>query len=492
MSRKIIGLDIRYDSVSAVLVDSSLKENRIEAFEHVRITEQADDFYARLSPALEALTETVNIAGAVCIASLPSGQIFFRSLQVPFKERKKIRQILPFELESVLPFPVEDHVIDFQVIKPTDHHADATDLVVAGAPKTELGVFLEILASFGIDPGIIAAGGYQTALALSSLSTVPEKWLLVDIDSIRGTLFAVASGRIILVRSFIADHDAENRLGKICATIRHTLLAFDDIAGTQFQPAKIFITGSGICDSDSEDSTASCAEKMSHELDIPVEQTHLVRDAHMAPGDHPGHAWQADQMDNAFALALTETAGLKGLNFRKGPFAPRKKWLEHKDSFIKTGIIAGVVLILMVVNILSNSYLMNKKITDLNNRINGIFKSAFPDEKIADLNSQAQQMRALIQHIKKNMAISEGAGKHIRTIEILNEFGRLIPKETDINITRFVIKPDSVSISGDTDSFSSVDDMQGKLEQGEQFRKVTPHNPKKVGDRVRFKLVLEI
>jgi len=42
MSKKILGLDIRYDSVSAVLVKNSIRENFIEAHEYVPITDQKD------------------------------------------------------------------------------------------------------------------------------------------------------------------------------------------------------------------------------------------------------------------------------------------------------------------------------------------------------------------------------------------------------------------------------------------------------------------
>ena len=40
MSRKILGLDIRHDAVSAVLVKSSIKETVIEAHVHVPISDQ--------------------------------------------------------------------------------------------------------------------------------------------------------------------------------------------------------------------------------------------------------------------------------------------------------------------------------------------------------------------------------------------------------------------------------------------------------------------
>jgi len=112
MTRKILGLDIRHDAVSAVLVKNSIKENVIESYESVPIPDQ-QDFESGMAASLETIVEKINIAGSICIASFPADQISYRNIQVPFKGLKKISKILPFELEPTIPFPVDDLVIDF-------------------------------------------------------------------------------------------------------------------------------------------------------------------------------------------------------------------------------------------------------------------------------------------------------------------------------------------------------------------------------------------
>jgi len=44
--------------------------------------------------------------------------VFFssRNLQVPFSNPKKIRMVLPFEIEPHLPFQAEDLAIDFSIL----------------------------------------------------------------------------------------------------------------------------------------------------------------------------------------------------------------------------------------------------------------------------------------------------------------------------------------------------------------------------------------
>jgi len=149
MTRKILGLDIRHDAVSAVLVQNSIKENVIESYESVPIPDQ-QDFESGMAASLETIVEKMNISGSICVASFPADQISYRNIQVPFKGLKKISKILPFELEPTIPFPVDDLIIDFYTLPLSDHN-DHTDLIAAAVEKSKLQLYLGILDSFGID-----------------------------------------------------------------------------------------------------------------------------------------------------------------------------------------------------------------------------------------------------------------------------------------------------------------------------------------------------
>ena len=121
MSKKILGLDIRSDAVSAVLLRSGIREIHIEAHEYVPVLNQKDldqkDIENGIVSALATITKKIDTTDSICIASFPADRISYRNIHVPFKEQKKIRRILPFELEATLPFQIEDIAIDFDIIK---------------------------------------------------------------------------------------------------------------------------------------------------------------------------------------------------------------------------------------------------------------------------------------------------------------------------------------------------------------------------------------
>ena len=80
----------------------------------------------------------------------------------------------------------------------------------------------------------------------------------------------------------------------------------------------------------------------------------------------------------------------------------------------------------------------------------------------------------------------------MRTIDILLEISRAIPKEADVLFTRLVLGSDGLTLSGETAAFNVVDDIKGRLEQSDLFKEVTiaSANMEKSGSKVRFKLKL--
>ncbi len=484
MKRKILGLDIRDDSVSAVLLACSIKRTEIEAHLYVPISEPKD-FESGLAAALETIIEKIDVTGAVCASSFPADRISYRNLYVPFKKENKIRQMLPYELEPALPIAVDELIIDFHNVTLPDQ-ADHTELIAAAIEKTELESYLGILASLNIEPEIVTVGGYPAALCLTRLIASPENLLFLDIDRCQVSIFVVVSGEICLIRSFpIHSDNSLSAAEALCIGVRHTCAALEEIYGLDFQPAGLFVTGGGLDD-------PSVEQDLARTLQILAERTDLTNAVEIAPRHHSGQPWDPHQMDNALALALMEAERLSGLNFRRGPFAAKKFWSEHKASLLKTGLIAGLVLALAFSNVILGSYFTGKKLVRLDREINAIFTSTFPDVK--KIRHPYQQMQIKIKALKTTAALPEGSGKNIRAIDILNDISRLIPKETDVNLTRLVIGSESVLIAGDTDTFNAVDDIKNRLEQVVFFKKITitSANIDRSDNRVRFKLKIHL
>jgi len=483
MSRKILGIDIQRDAVSAVLIRSGIKGASIEAHEHVPITDPGA-YESGLTAALETIVEKMEVSGSVCVASLSADEIFFRNLQVPFKGHKKIKKIISYELEPTLLVSVEDVIVDFIEIDLPDQ--ENHQVIAAAVEKSKLEFILDSLGRFNIKPETVTVGGYPTALYLANRMDTHKNRLFVNIGRRSGSIFIISAGRICLVRSFqIRSEDRSNKIKALCTQIQRTYFAAEGIIGRDFYPDGGWITGCGIDDSGFD-------KDMAHILGFPVERVSFLNDTDYALQSMQEHPWVPSLMDNALSLVRLEIEGINGFNFRKGPFASKKFWEENKKSLVQSGILFAVVLVLAFFNVFLDSYYMEKRVSDLNNQITGIFTSTFPDvKKIVD---PLQQMRIKIQKSRQAAFLPGETEKQIRVIDILENISKRIPNDTDVAITRLVVGTESVIISGNTDTFNSVDNIKGNLEQVVFFKKIviSSANIDRSDNRVRFKLKVNL
>jgi type II secretion system protein L len=483
MSRRILGIDIRNETVTALLLHSSLREHRVEDFIHLSFSGH-DDPERSLSSALQTLTEKMDLTGSDYVVAIPANQFIFRNLQIPFSNAKKIRMVLPFELETTLPYAAEDLVIDFHTLDGASA-GDQTELIAAAIENSKLTPYLDALASIQADPEKLTLSGLPTALCLANQADPEEDQLFIEIEDTYGTLFILTGGRLQLIRSFPLPPAGPSKAPQLCAQIQQTLAAFLESSERNFEPIEVVASGIGL------DETKFIPD-LSRALDIPVKTASIADRLGIPIESKEKSPWIPAQMDNALALALMEVEGYDGLNFHKGQFAAQKFLSKHKRPLIKTGILAAAVLVLFFFNLMMEAHTLNKHLGRINNQMTQVFKTTFPAVKT--IRYPYQEMQAKIRGTKKTAAFEDEAGPHIRSIDILNSISEKIPDNLTVNLTRLVIQPDNVIISGTTDTYNSVDDIKSRLEQIQHFEKVTisSSNIDRSGNEVRFMLKLDL
>lgn len=474
MSRKILGLDIREEGVSAVLIKTGFKGIGIEAHAYLPFEPPGDG----IVPALEALSRDMDLNGAACAVSLPANRMSFRNLSLPFKDIKKIRQILPFELEPSLPLPLEAMAFDFDSVESAEKK-NHTDLFVALVEKARLDAYLTTLAEHKIRPETIAVAGYASAQVLAQQTGFPPDGMVIDVENKRCTLVVVSNRTIRLVRSVPVGHNG--RAACLRLQIERTLQAFSAVTGITYQPDALLMTGPGLGDGKIED-------QLTQLLEIPVQRADIMRDTNLRIKRQAMLDWDSAHLDGALSLALMEAGGGYGINFREGSLAFGKLFEEHRGSLVRMGIGAGLVLIFALFTTFYDSVRLRREVADLDREVSRVFKETFPE--ITRIVDPVQQMRLKLETAKQAM-LHDGEGrKPVRTIDLLNEISKLIPETTDVELTRLVIGAESLLIDGNTDTFNAVDDIKNRLEGANLFKEVTisSANIDRSENRVRFKL----
>lgn len=483
MSRKVLGLDIRSDSVNAVLVKSSLRQNRIAACLTVPISETAPDPTGAWRTALEAVAGKMDLEGADCAVSMPAVFFSTRTLRVPFVNAKKIRMVLPFEMEPTLPFQADDLAIDFSVLPGTSRPGE-TEVLAVAVEKARLAAVIDALAGIAVDPERVTLSGLSSAVWVGRNAAPEDAILCLDVGRTFGALFLVASNAVRLVRSFPLPADPPARGRAIQSHVRTTLGALGEIEGLPQEPSEGIVTGDGLEGLDMDQLAAS--------LKLALSAADLRTSLNVHIEDGPLSAWDAARMDGALALALAEIEGVECLNFHRGQFPGKKIVARYRTPLIRTGVLAAVVLLLMFASVIIQSGLQQRRLAELDQQIAAVFGETFPEVKKPS--DPYQQMQIGLQELKKNAALSGEAAPAMRSIDALKSISDSIPEEIAVVFERMVLGPESILISGTTAAFNSVDEIKGHLERIAGFKKVTisSANTDRTGKDVNFQLKVDL
>ena len=495
MPGKTLGIDIDNDSVTAVQVEGGIRGYNIVGCDRVMIEEAGG-----LDEALTALSEQVDFKADACISSIPGEHISYRNLRMPFRDTRKIRQTIAFELETMVPFPIDSLIVDFTII----NQSDQSEILAASVSREYLSEYLTHLKGHGIDPDILDIRGVPMVFWLLRQEGIPDNGLLLEIGLKKSTMLLYLNRRIGLIRTlpfsdgFMAQtmsrtssaaetqsaKHIESCFSKFCTDVHNTLHTFGYQSNREVMPEKVFVTGSGSLYPETE----SLLERF---LDIPVERINVIKDRRVHMGEDVALRWNPGIMDSALALAIRDNKQGLGFNFRRDEFEIRKRYFRLKKEIRKAAVFLLVILSLFTADLGVDYYFLKKRYRMLDKQITGIFRQTLPDVKrIVD---PVQQMTVKIYEIKKSALSLPGIRGDRKVLDLLRDISLRIPGSLDVKVTRMTVEPEIVRIKGETDTFNTVDAIKKGLEPSEYFNAVTisSANLDRSGKRVQFEIKLQ-
>jgi Tfp pilus assembly PilM family ATPase len=509
MGKKIVGLDITHQSVTAVIVDSSIHGDRIQAFEKIAFddlsesddSEKADnpettgaDVYG-LDTLLKKIKEKTDLTGAVCYASYPGEDVFLRNLSTPFSGRKKIKQILSFELEPVLPVPIDTIITDFHEISGIKNKSDDLWIVSASTEVSGLEAFLTILRNNDLEPRLLSVGAMAAATCTSLFSDKGENYIFLDITKTACTLYLISGQQICFVRTFSihgfgqdsSDNivDAKSTTQKIAGEVKRTIVSFREMYLSDYLPEFVEISGvmSHGLDKDAFTEKTGCKIR---EADI-LSYTGLAMEEEAKP------AWNPAEYNSALAVAWSGLSGTDLIKFSESGFSWKKFIKENGKELQGPVILSGILFTLLIINFFLSSYAAGQKVADVEKKMIKVYRETFPSVQTVSP-PYFQKMEAKFKVYKNETAFAAKGSGSVKIIDILDEISRKIPDNLDIEFNRFVYGTDDLNISGLADAFSSIDAMKQSLETSKVFRKVLLSSSvkDKKTNKFRFKLKIEM
>jgi general secretion pathway protein L len=438
---KIVGLKIEKGRVAASVVEKGLRQAELK-----------DSF----SRAFATDTELVDIlreksrewSGARIVSSIPGSRFSQRLITLPFGDRKRVEKALPFELEDIVPFSLDDVEIDHVVLDRPGAAADKKkEAAVLGImiPKTVLRQHLELLTTAGVDPQMIVPS-YIGLAAVAKMIPVEGSALLVD-----GSDVCLRSGAgVVACRSFSQ--------AQATGGIRHTVKSLETEHALQIEKAYLL----------SED------EKVRLELvDLGIAVETIVPDYN---GKKP-----TDPV--SLGLALSEQG-----NFRKGEFAYRMADVgsrKQKRSLIIAGAIA---LVFAGANLGVKYYLVESTYGKLDREVKAIYRQTFPESKAAA--DPVRQLRTRLIEAKQKFGVLGSGSSALDAMKAVTDG---IPKEVRVSFQEFILEGDRLKLQGEASSFEAVDKMKAELQKAEPFAEVQVADTRMgVDNKVKFRFEIKL
>jgi len=473
MAKRTLLLDFQHDGIDWVLMRSGFRNGSIEKSGRLACHPDATNDPDAVT-ALRELCDSLDAPGLLCLTALGGRGLLVRHIPLPFNDKRKVRQILPLELEATLPVAAEGLALDFQMARQNDGQTAVT----VAMPKTRINAHLQMLREAGLDPALVTFSGLPAAVLLAAGPKGEDVSLLIDGDDRHCMLFIVGNHQLLFLRSWrppAADADSADMLK---TAIDQTVEAAAQVLPEAAKVQTVYLTPRSIRHYSPESlSTEACpATVFDLSASIPAAPTGTLPD---------------DQGHGALALGLYEPLAEKGLNLYRSTFPLKRFVQQHRSHFIRTGVLAALLAALFMVNVFLDISRAEKRAAFLEAKAEAILKNAFPETR--NIVNPLQQMIVKVREMRTH-EMTGTSGLQAAQIDVLDTISKALPNSLDIHVSQLVSGAERVQLSGTTGNFEAVNEAKELLEKTTFFDKITivSASMDQNAGRVRFKLAVDL
>ena len=488
LTRRILGLDVGSHAAKAVELRQTLRGVEVVQLRHLPF----DDPTPGVASELRELVQLYDLPGDSVVVSLAGDRISTRRLEFPFRDRRKVGPAVPFEVEGLVPFPLDDYLVDWEIVS---EQRNQTQVIATLAPRTEVALLLEMLAEAGLSPRIVEAEGLVLS-NLSSLFELPGARLLVDVGHRKTTLCLCLDGRVVatrtvpvaglaLTRAVARDRDlseieaerakiehgvigvrqnaaALEVLDRLAREILRTVGSLETLlpGGVAGLAAVHLLGGSGRLHRLDEFLTQRIGVVVQR-LALPVGEFGA---AVLAGGDPLLFA-------PAVALALRGSSrATTRMNLRQGDLGPRIDYRQVGRELRLTFVLGGVALALAVASLAARMTLDVHRASAAEARAQGLVSSVLKGAPQSGSPLAAlQEAVRRAEHRADTLGVYRG---NLSALDILTELSRLVPANLDVIFEELSIERQVIQIKGHSPSFGSVDQLRAQLAQFAPFSEI--------------------
>src|SRR5574341_318816 len=496
-----IGLDIGRTAIKAVRFRRRLSGRESVEYFHQKLPSggSGDVDQGRVAELLRTFVRRHRLGSSLVVTALACRELFLRTLTLPFDDAEKVSQVAPFEMESLIPLPLEEVAVGCVVLGGEGQgqgkgaaKSASSDVLVAAAPRVTVAEHLKFLADVGIDPAVV----HVDALALFAVTQqlrregakVPPNLAIIDLGASKTTLCLTHQARPWMLRTIpwggdqvteglvkeyqCSRAEAERRkrtltadqlqhwLAPVVKDIQLTLHAYE--AATQTRLRQCWLSGGGAKLQDMGDFLAGQLELE------PV-------------GPRDGFGADCPRVFSvAFGLAVRMAGPRRKLRLHrpepdlalnlKQAIAVTSAADADVRRDLKLAALGGlVVLALGLAGLSIRVSIKESRLQEVKAALSAQFQQAFGGS--APAGSELDQAKAILARTEKTLALLGGTGT--QAVPTLAELIRRLPKGVPLKVVSLSLEQGTIHLEAETLSFDAVEKVKQALTAAQAFQDVT-------------------
>jgi Tfp pilus assembly PilM family ATPase/Tfp pilus assembly protein PilN len=398
-----------------------------------------------LSQAVKSALSSGGITATQAVAGLPRRFVTLKNARLPHAEPEQIRGMVQFEAQQYIPFPIEDVVLDHQIV--SDETDEMTTVMIVAARRALVEEFLAAFDKAGIE--VTRLGVSSLALAEHGASaTLPLA--LIDVDSGEMDVAVVSAGRPLFTRAASLGEDGEIDPQRLAAEVARSLSAYQN-EYRAFPLSKVLVAAA-------PPALAEMETALGHFLDIPISRMN-------------GHLMPATDSE---ALGYATAAGLameqNGAGISQVNLIPSSRLEKKAAARRKTNAMAGVAALVLVAA-LGIFYLMQHLQTQAADRA----LAQRENTKLAAASVAVDSVKAKHDKLAHDyQVVSAGLNRSIATVDLVKAVSDAVPKDGGVYLTQLTFdRNGTLAIHGNAKTETAATDLVLRLQGSGPFTNVS-------------------
>jgi general secretion pathway protein L len=474
-----LGIDIGTTAVKVAAIRTAYRKVQLLGIASVEIA-QAGGVNEAVSQAARVVMGERGLGDAIAIG-VEGSRATVKVVNLPLSAQKQIGDVLPFELESQLPFDIEEAVFDYRLL-PGIREAKGEELaVLVGVAKTvDVQARIDIVKSaLAAEPERVGLGAFPIANLVPWVPGLGEGVVaVVDLGTVSSDVVILKNGEAVFARTVgLGTKGLPGTAAKLARELRTTIAAHRAQGGDA--PTRVLLCGGGAY-------VAGAEAFLSSALELPVE---TLPSPTLEPAEPlaPEQSGTLARYAKAIGLALGLGPRSAGLNLRKGALAFERGFAWVKEKVPVLAGLAAVILVSFLFSAWAQLYAKSKERTVLEKALGQVSKEVLGEETT----SAARANEILASQTAVN---DEDPLPHADAFDVMVKLSDLIPSSMVHDIEELDVQKNHVVVHGIVGSTADAQQIKTNIASERCFAdaKLVRTNQQPGTDRQKYLLEFDL